>query len=786
MSPTNSRPQSDPALPFIQCYREANQVYVRFLEDFPGRKFRIMFQGELVSEGFCPPHGEVLGVGLPHRPWSPEEPNLFLMEIVGDSGQSDRVEYFGYRTLSTTQDHLLVNGRPLFVRGFIRGIKAHDHANLSNLSDAEFYDRQIRIAKDLGFNLVRWHSTIPPAKWLSACDRLGLFNQIEFAPQHKWGGGHEIFIDMDFVRDTVRATSLHPSVFAFSLGNEIHKSGGNETVREALSLIRRESPHTLILDSSGWGEFDREGNDFIVQHIAYFFPFGVHRDMFNSRDCFDINGSVRRTEDHRESSSRKGEGIQAKRHLQPVKPVIAHEVLHYVGLPDIQGLKTKFENLNVPQPKWLPKVEKLVRDKGMWDDYEDIRLAAAHFKGICMKEALERLRMSPLVTGYQMLQLFDNDRYENSNGIVDCFDEERDGIPEIFRAINGDVALLADMPTKCFCVDDTVQVPLILSQFNSDLQYADLEVEFSPADAKDDPTQLTLKDMYVARVGSYPLTTLDLNAQPTEKPVRQTLQARLTSQGKTLSSNNWTLWSFPHAEISTEELMAQPGVTHQINGEMLARLERGEKVLFLYDPAVPLEETGLPLVRDHFKPVIWDRGSQLGGRVFKHPLTDKFPHEGTIDFQFARLIEGGTKVNLDGMPAISPMIQGIDKLARDRMDVLKRNIPDFRPEVTFRRFSYLFEITVGKGRLLVCSFNLSETNLMAPEVAWFARCMLDYYSSADFQPPSRVSLKEMKQWVEGAAAQVNVEPVMNIFWEEDDQPVESVLWWEKVGIDISS
>ena len=36
----------------------------------------------------------------------------------------------------------------------------------------------------------------------------------------------------------------------------------------------------LILDNSGWGEYDRTTADIFCQHIAYFFPFKHHKDMF--------------------------------------------------------------------------------------------------------------------------------------------------------------------------------------------------------------------------------------------------------------------------------------------------------------------------------------------------------------------------------------------------------------------------------------------------------------------------------------------------------------------------
>lgn len=786
------RGSSDPAgcAGVIEFVSGVRSVTVTVPAGLAGRPFRVTKRGRAVATGSAPARGRTLRVELPASAWSPGSPDLFVLEVEAPRGAEPGAglrRVIGFRTLGTTQDHILVNGAPMLVRGFIRGIKAHDHANLTGMPEAAFHERQVRLAKDLGFNLARWHSTVPPEGWLDACDRLGLFNQIEFTPQYAWKDGvRTMRLDQRRIAEVIRATRHHPSVFAYCLGNEIHKSGGLAVVRRALALIRRESPGTLLLDSCGWGEFDRTGNDFISQHIAYFFPFGAHRDMFHTRDCFDVNGSVRATPVAQETPSRaSGGGLCLKRHLQPAKPVLAHEIIHYIGLHDTAGLKAKFDRHGVTRPAWLASVEELVRAKGMEAEYPALFRAAAHFRGACVKEALECLRMSPLLSGYQMLQLFDTDRYENPNGIVDCFDEPRDGLPEVVRAANGDTALLADMPAKCFAEGDTVRVPLVLSQFATGADYADLDVSVTRAGSRARPLELHCADLHVARIGAYPIATLDIVPQPGDAPAEHTITATLADgRSGTAAANRWTLWTFPRVDVDADALWNAPGAVSRLDAAALRRLERGGSLLFLFDPAVPLAETGLPLVRDHFKPVIWDRGHQLGGIVRPHPVTDAFPHRGVIDFQFARLIEGGAKVNLDALPGVVPAIQGIDKLVRDRMDVLKRNRPGLVPQYTFRRFGYLFEARVGRGRLLVCPFRLDAENLAHPEVAWFARRLLDYYLSPAFEPAARVEPKAFRAWVEDAPARVDIEPVMSIFWQEDDQPVESVLWWEKVGINI--
>ncbi len=173
----------------IECVSGGQSVSVPIPADLDRHPFRITRAGRDVTTGTAPAAGATARVELPAAPWSPASPDLFVLEVAGKPGQPPALRRnIGFRTLSATQDWILVNGAPFYVRAFIRGIKSHDHANNARLPGMEFHERQIRVAKDLGFNFVRWHSTVPPEEWLDACDRLGLFNQIEFVPRYSWKG----------------------------------------------------------------------------------------------------------------------------------------------------------------------------------------------------------------------------------------------------------------------------------------------------------------------------------------------------------------------------------------------------------------------------------------------------------------------------------------------------------------------------------------------------------------------------------------------------------------------
>lgn len=718
--------------------------------------------------------------------WSPKNPNVLKLQITDKSGKETASIDMGFKFLETCEDMLYLNDSRFYVRGCIRGIKAHEHDNLLKLSEGDFYTKYIQGAKSLGFNMVRWHSTIPSELFLEISDKLGIFNQIEFAPKYSFiDGKKEFTLDLQLIESTVKKLGWHPSVFSFCLGNEIHNSGELDIVKKAVEIIRTHAFSALVLDSCGWGEADRKTADYLSQHIAYFFPFGKHIDMFNTRDCFDLNGSLKKVEMKGESKTADA-SFSFKRNLHPAKPTLAHEAFHYISLPDIIMLKVKMDKLGLEHPWWIAEVEKIAREKGFFGNWENLRKASEQFKKVCLKEALERLRMSPWLHGYQMLQMSDCNYYENPNGLLDCFDEIKEVFAPVFHSMNNDLAILADLPKKCFTAGKTFKVDIYSSNYSNDYEYIDIKIKVLK-NHKKTAIKYDFDNVYVKKSGVNKILQLALNLK-TDKAECYKMELEGSVNGKNVVSNSWDFWVYP--ETKTNDVFkffkSNKSIINKIDKKVLKGLAEGKKYLFTYNPDIELEKVGLPIVKDRFKPVIWDRGHQLGGLVRNNTLTEKFPNNGFIDFQFYNLIEAGAKITLDKLPELTPVIQGIDKATRDRMDSLIFQKGEFYSLYTLRRFGYLFEVKVGKGTLLFCTFNFSEENIMNnPEVAYFAEQLMNYFNSDKFMPKTEISLERFSKWLDETKKEVNIEPVMNKYWEEDLYPVETTLWWEKAGVDIT-
>jgi hypothetical protein len=136
---------------------------------------------------------KIQGQGKPGKPfriklkdpqlWSPDTPHLTEVEIglttdINDSAVHDVVStYFAMRKISTAKDEkgvmrLMLNNKPLFQIGPLDQGWWPDGLLTPPSDEAMKYD--LEVLKKLGFNMLRKHIKIEPARYYHHCDKLGL------------------------------------------------------------------------------------------------------------------------------------------------------------------------------------------------------------------------------------------------------------------------------------------------------------------------------------------------------------------------------------------------------------------------------------------------------------------------------------------------------------------------------------------------------------------------------------------------------------------------------------
>ena len=114
------------------------------------------------------------------RLWTPDSPFLYTLKVVLKSGGRvvDKVDsYAAMRKYSTRRDadgivRLELNNEPLFQFGLLDQGWWPDGLYTAPTDEALLYD--VQKTKDFGFNMIRKHIKVEPARWYTHCDRLGI------------------------------------------------------------------------------------------------------------------------------------------------------------------------------------------------------------------------------------------------------------------------------------------------------------------------------------------------------------------------------------------------------------------------------------------------------------------------------------------------------------------------------------------------------------------------------------------------------------------------------------
>ncbi|MGI6047287.1 MAG: glycoside hydrolase family 2 protein [Petrimonas sp.] len=155
---------------FINEISSSNRVEVKVMDGS-----RVVATGQSINN-------QPVEVFMPANPtlWSPDNPFLYNLEVTVLNGtkEVDKVKsYTAMRKFSTKRDNkgivrLQLNNKDLFQFGPLDQGWWPDGLYTAPTDEALKYD--IVKTKDLGFNMIRKHVKVEPARWYMHCDQLGM------------------------------------------------------------------------------------------------------------------------------------------------------------------------------------------------------------------------------------------------------------------------------------------------------------------------------------------------------------------------------------------------------------------------------------------------------------------------------------------------------------------------------------------------------------------------------------------------------------------------------------
>ena len=695
------------------------------------------------------------------RLWSPENPNLtdMYVSVVDAAGKpiDCRKERFGMRSFKIGEDlRFYLNGRPVYLRG-----NTWVPAGYALIPFEPAFCRRMMIEqKKQGFNYLRHHSTVPPYDWYyDMADELGLMVEIEMG------------FDVERSRKVIEQYYNHPCIVIWGGVNEEHKTGTRPEVQTWYKLVKSLDPSRYVIDTSGWGEYDRDTTDILNQHLGYEYPYLHCEDMYSQYNYYSMMGSCKGVSDA-EIARRIREGT-----FRVDKPQTIHE---------LQGNAQVYsENSLVLDSRMRRVWESFGFDYADWPTYWK---TCQKFANVSYKLNMEAARRSDATSGFDWLTVADStpemireSRWPclgdlDVTGTCDALGDSKPCAVADFPDYNAAHVMLIDThgrPRTLWCRED-IQATVMTSCFD-DAPPAEVNVNWTLKTLDGDQTFVKgsfegkrLKYPGVGVVGDLSIPTPELS-----KPACLVLSIEAKA-GDYRMANRWKFWAFPRfdpktqltgkricttvpwvqktglASMSAEEILeptkADLLVTDRLGAAELQYLEKGGRMLLLQNCA----KEGLsctPHVYRHrmYHPQI--SGDSMGVVVHDHPALGDFPHEGFNDLQFFQLMQSQCyRLMLDDMPArVTPILESVPSLENNQS----------------KNSGFLFEVGIGKGKLLATGLRLDLAKDGECTSSHMLAQFIDYCTGNTFNPTHSVDASAMADAIKKAAERVWIINMVN-------------------------
>ena len=650
----------------------------------------------------------VISVPVPDLvPWSPENPHRYRAEIslrLNDQTLHTRTEHFGIRKLEVRGDRFYLNNEPFFFRMFGDDWIYFD--TLTSPADIDAHREHLQKARDAGFNSVRLHTHCELPEYFEAADELGILIQAELPYFGEFPADGFDFNPKRDLAELHRHYRRYASLGIYCMGNE--GSLGSPLDEELYAFIRENDPDRLVLHQDG----------------------GANRP---TKNCDFVSGPT---------------VAWSEPQTQHQVPFIAHEYLNLSVKHDPRW-ESLFSGVILPF-RTMAQYEKELAAAGLDRSWGDACLDAGHsLQKYYQKQGLEAARLDPTCDGYCFWTIVDTgapDRgVATSQGLFSPFWTVKSGgsTPESFRVFNQSSVLLAKIEgdRKIFVAGEQIVAACFLSHFGEKARSnvrvrAELVLKVSDGTSGSDGSgipevpdtaalasaELSAESVAVGEVHELGGVTFDV--PEFEHPMPAVL--RLTD-GETGDANSWDIWLFPkRGEISGQGLAVSPEMFDVLskrypgavradspeakdaaiilgNDQDAAEgLESGQSAILLDPPG------GAPNVSLGW----WWLGDQTGTAMKTCPAFSDFPHSGTLDPLWFRILKKG-----------DPLVDGSPWFGAEHFVV---------GEGVRHYFAHLGQLKADKGKLLF----VRGIDLLSdyPEGVWLLDQLVRYARSDAFEP----------------------------------------------------
>lgn len=645
-------------------------------------------------------------MGKEVRLWDEFSPNLYTLKLQfkqsfsgGEPFESLYETTFGMRELGVKGTQFTINGRNIFLRGTLEccifPLTGYPP------TDVEAWKKILRVCKAHGLNHIRFHSWCPPEAAFAAADAMGFYYQVEASCWAGFGDGTAVdgWIYQEGDR-MLKAYGNYPSFILMAPSNEPHGRQRDAFLAKLIDSWEKKDSRRRYTAGSGWPTI--EANDFhVVQDVR------VQR-----YPTLRLSDTPQTFTDYRDFINRHK------------VPIISHEIGQWCVYPNFAEVwkysgALKGGNIEIARD--------MLEKAGMGTLGQDFLMASGKFQTLLYKHEIESALRTPGFGGFQLLDLHDFPGQGTAPvGVLDCFWESKGYVtPEQYHRFCGPTVPLARMKSRVFTHDQTFKAVVDVAHYGA----SEMTVEPVWYIRRANGQVVTSGKFETKTVPTGGLTSLGeidipLNSFTTAQKLN--LEVAL---GNETPSNDWDFWVYPASVPAVEAPDVR--IAEELDDQTLDILKQGGRVL-LTPPAYRLKARTLGT----FRPIFWNRitfASQPEHTLGilcdpAHPAFADFPTDFYSNWQWQDLLDHSKPVVLDELDgAIVPIVRSID---------------DWN---LCRSLAVLFEVNIGKGRLLLCSMDITSDLDKRPVARQLRYSLLRYMESVAFKPAASVSVEAIKE-----------------------------------------
>lgn len=633
--------------------------------------------------------------------WDELHPALYRLLVTlktKDGLTHSKTLQFGMRSVTIEGRNLLVNGRPVFLRGTVNNCEFP----LTGFPpmDVAGWERLYTTAKAHGLNHMRFHSWCPPEAAFIAADKVGIYLQPEFPGwvNHGTSMGNGRPVDRYIYEETDRIAACYGNYASFVM----EAVGGNEP-------SGRNHPKFLSGLIHYWQAKDKR-RVYTGASVGNSWPLVPENEYMVKAGARGLTWPNARPESDSD--------YHAVVERFPV-PYVTHEMGQWCVFPD-------FDDIGKYTGVYKAKNFELFREElaghGMADKARAFLMASGKLQVLCYKHEIEKALRTKGLAGFQLLGL--QDFPGQGTALVGMLNALWQNKPYVsakeIRRFCSEVVPLVRMPKFVYTNNETLRAQVELFNFGA------LKEAVVNWVLKDSTGRVITKGAFdkkeYARGNGIPVGDISYPLSSVQSAMRLNLEVAIAG---TSYINDWNIYVFP---ASLPEIRSTVYYTDTLDEKAVSTLQAGGTV---FVNAAGKIVKGKEIV-NHFTPVFWNTSwfkmrppHTLGFIVDpKHPAFAGFPTSYHSDMQWWGLVNKAQVMHLEDFPkSFEPLMQPIDTWFINR------------------KLAFLLEARVGKGKLLISTLNFSNDDAAARQLM---NSLKQYVGSDSFNPETEVPLSTIQ------------------------------------------